>query len=491
MVTGSVAVAAPAAVAVTVTTYVPGVVPLPPPAGEAPLLPHPTRALVNAKRHASIASITGHLRLFARMPSSSTHPKKPAPASSTRPAVREGSTTAPDVGAVVETVSVAAPLPPPATVTGLVEPKLMEGTSVAPCGADVTTAVSETLPVNPPVPVTVTMSLALPPGTTETAEVVGARFKMGGALIVSAIVVDDVILPAVPVIVTVALPMVAALPTVNISPLAPVVGLVPKLAVTPLGNPDAARVTLLVNPLAPVTVMVSEAVFPCITESAGIAAASVKLGAALTLSAIVVEALRLPEVPVIVTVTVPAVAELPAVSVNTLDPDVGLVPKLAVTPLGRPVATRDTLPVKPLAPETVIVSVALLPCVTDKAGAMGASVKLGAALTVRLIVVEALKVPDVPLIVTVTVPVIAVLPAVNVIPLDPVVGLVAKFAVTPLGKPVAPKVTPPVNPLAPVTVIVSVALLPRVTDKADAVGARVKLGTALTVKLCGTWGAFG
>ena len=103
---------------------------------------------------------------------------------------------------------------------------------------------------------------------------------------------------------------------------------------------------------------------------------------------------------------------------------------------------------------------ALLPCATESVDAVGASVKLGGRLTVSAIVVDAVRLPEVPVIVTVATPVVAVLLAVNVIPLDPVVGLVAKFAVTPLGKPVAASVTLPVNPLAPVKVTISLAVLP-------------------------------
>lgn len=65
--------------------------------------------------------------------------------------------------------------------------------------------------------------------------------------------------------------------------------------------------------------------------------------------------------PVIVTVTgPPVVAEPLAVSVSTLDPDVELGAKAAVTPLGRPVAVSDTAPVKPPISVTVMVSVLLL-----------------------------------------------------------------------------------------------------------------------------------
>jgi len=75
----------------------------------------------------------------------------------------------------------------------------------------------------------------------------------------------------------------------------------------------------------------------------------------------VVDAVSAPEVPVIVIVAGPLVAVLPAVNVSTLELVVGLVAKLAVTPVGRPVAARVTLPIKPFAPVTVMVSVAVPP----------------------------------------------------------------------------------------------------------------------------------
>lgn len=75
----------------------------------------------------------------------------------------------------------------------------------------------------------------------------------------------------------------------------------------------------------------------------------------------VVVAVRVPEVPVIVTVDVPAVAELLAVSVSTLEvvEDAGL--NEAVTPLGMPEAVNETLPANGLTSVTEIVSVPLAP----------------------------------------------------------------------------------------------------------------------------------
>ncbi len=79
--------------------------------------------------------------------------------------------------------------------------------------------------------------------------------------------------------------------------------------------------------------------------------------AALMVSEMVVVCVSVPDVPVIVTVAVPVVAVELAVKVTTLVEVVGFVPKLAVTPLGRPEAESVTDPVNP--PEGVTVTVLL------------------------------------------------------------------------------------------------------------------------------------
>lgn len=85
----------------------------------------------------------------------------------------------------------------------------------------------------------------------------------------------------------------------------------------------------------------------------------------------------MPEVPVIVTVEVPVVAVALAVKVTELVDVVGLVPKLAVTPEGRPEADRVTLPVNPPEGVTVMVLLPLLPCVTVTLEGDADKVKLG------------------------------------------------------------------------------------------------------------------
>ena len=129
--------------------------------------------------------------------------------------------------------------------------------------------------------------------------------------------------------------------------------------------------------LVEVTVAEDSAVQVPLTEIYGTIAVEVQL-LALTVSATVVLAVVLPLVPVTVTVTgPPVVAVLLAVSVRTLEvvEDVGL--HEAVTPLGIPVAVNVTLPVNPFSGVTVMVSVAVLPCVTESEEAESYSVKLG------------------------------------------------------------------------------------------------------------------
>jgi hypothetical protein len=72
-------------------------------------------------------------------------------------------------------------------------------------------------------------------------------------------------------------------------------------------------------------------------------------------------------------------------------------------------------------------------------------VKVG-AWTPKLIVVVAVRLPDVPVTVSTLVPTLAALSAVNVKLLDPVVGFGEKDTVTPDGKPDMDRFTLPVNP---------------------------------------------
>jgi hypothetical protein len=158
---------------------------------------------------------------------------------------------------------------------------------------------------------------------------------------------------------------------------------------------------------------------------------------------------RLPEVPVMVTVAVPVVAVLLAVRVKLLLAVAGFGLNDAVTPLGRPEADRLTLPPKPFCAVMVTVLVPFAPCVIVRLLGEAESVKLGGggAFTVRETGAVLVRLPEVPVMVTVAVPVVAVLLAVSVKVLLAVAGFGLNDAVTPLGRPEADRLTLPLKPL--------------------------------------------
>lgn len=132
-------------------------------------------------------------------------------------------------------------------------------------------------------------------------------------------------------------------------------------AVTPLGMPVAARVTLPVKPPVGLTVIVLVLLPPSATFRAAGFAESVKPGTVTVRLIVAVSGARVPEVPVMVTVAGPGVAELLAVTVRVLVVVAGFVLNAAVTPVGKPEAAKVTLPVNPFVGFTVIVLGILLP----------------------------------------------------------------------------------------------------------------------------------
>ena len=157
--------------------------------------------------------------------------------------------------------------------------------------------------------------------------------------------------------------MVAVLLAVNVTVLLVVVLPGLKDAVTPLGRPEADKLTLPLKPFIGLTVMVLVPVPPWVTDTLVGEAESEKFGtaAAFTVSVMVVVWVKLPDVPVMVTVDVPVVAVALAVNVKLLLPVVLAGLKLAVTPAGNPEADKLTLPLKPLLGFTVMVLLAVLP----------------------------------------------------------------------------------------------------------------------------------
>jgi hypothetical protein len=88
------------------------------------------------------------------------------------------------------------------------------------------------------------------------------------------------------------------------------------------------------------------------------------------------------------------------------------------------------------------------------------------------------SVPLVPVTVTVAAPRVAVLDAVKVRELVPVVEAGLNAAVTPAGNPLAVKATLPVKPPLGATVIVLLAADPRVIEAAAGLAEMVKFGVA-------------
>lgn len=150
--------------------------------------------------------------------------------------------------------------------------------------------------------------------------------------------------------------------------------MVPKVAVTPVGIPDAASVTLPVKVPVSCTVIVSVPLAFCAIDSADADGVSVKPDAEGTMREIVVvTGASVPEVPVMVIGYVPGAVVAATANVTTLEvaDEVGL--NEAVTPVGMPVAANETLPVNGLTSVTVIVSVPLAPRATVRVEAEGAS----------------------------------------------------------------------------------------------------------------------
>ena len=176
-------------------------------------------------------------------------------------------------------------------------------------------------------------------------------------------------LPDVPVTVTVTVPVVAVLLAVSVSVLllaVPLLGVLVGLneAVTPLGRPEADKLTLLLKPFCGLTVMLLVLVVPCDIVMLLGDAEREKFGGAFTVRETVVLLVKLPDVPVTVTVTVPVVAVLLAVSVKVLVLAVLVGLNEAVTPLGRPEADKLTLLLKPFSGVTVIVLAPVAPWTT-------------------------------------------------------------------------------------------------------------------------------
>ena len=177
----------------------------------------------------------------------------------------------------------------------------------------------------------------------------------------------------------------------------------------------------------------------------------------------------------IVIVNVPTLALLLVANDSVLELIVGLGLNEALMPLRRPEAENVTPPLKPSDGMTLIVAEPVAPRLMLRLVGKAASVKFGAAVTVRETVVELLRLPLTPLIVTVKVPGAADVFAVKVARLVLVALLGLNDTVTPAGSPEADKLTLPLKPFCGITPIVELLLLPGTTLKLFGAAERLKL----------------
>jgi hypothetical protein len=227
-----------------------------------------------------------------------------------------------------------------------------------------------------------------------------------------------------------------------------------KDAVTPRGRPEADKLTLPAKPFCGVIVIVDMTFALRARLNEFGEAKRAKSGAGVTVRETVVTCDKLPDVPVMNTATVPSAAAPLAVSVSVLE--VVVLPGLnvAVTPLGRPEAERLTLLLKPFSGVTEMVLVPFVPWATLRLLGEAESAKSPVGFTVRITVALLLRLPEVPVMVTVKGPVAAVPVADRVKRLEVVAGFVSKLALTPFGRPDAVKFTLPTNPFKGLMVMV-------------------------------------
>lgn len=134
-----------------------------------------------------------------------------------------------------------------------------------------------TVPVNPFWGVMVSALVPSAPGCTLSAVGETASENVGAARTVSAIATWLLRAPDVPVIVMLDVPAAAALAALMVAILLPPLT-APKVAVTPVGRPDALNTTVPAKPFSLTIATVLVPLAPAVTLKAEGAAASVKLG---------------------------------------------------------------------------------------------------------------------------------------------------------------------------------------------------------------------
>jgi hypothetical protein len=186
----------------------------------------------------------------------------------------------------------------------------------------------------------------------------------------------------------------AVLLTVNVRVELPLpgaaIGLGLKLAVTPVGRPAAESDTAELKPLLTAVEIVVLPELPCVTDSPGGDAVTVKSGAVagLTDRATVVVWVVPPPLAVTVTIEVPVVAVVLDEKVSVELPLPGAVMeaglKLAATPVGNPDTDNEIAELKPPLALVEMVVAAKFPCVKESAAGEAAKLKSGVVLGLKM-----------------------------------------------------------------------------------------------------------
>lgn len=239
-----------------------------------------------------------------------------------------------------------------------------------------------------------------------------------------------------------------------------------KLAVVPAGRPLALRAMLCAVPLVTAVVTVAVPLPPsAMLRPVGLTLREKSLATAVTVSVNVVLWLVLAPAPVMVTVNVPVGVEPPVLVVMVDEAPaltvLGL--KLAVAPLGRPLALSEIVCAAPLVTAVMMVAAPVAPWATVRLVGFTVTEKsFAAAGTVSVRVVLCVVLAPLPVMVTLYVPAGVAVPAVIVSMDDApaVIVLGLKPAVAPVGKPVAVSVTLCAEPLVTALLTVAEPLLP-------------------------------
>ena len=330
-----------------------------------------------------------------------------------------------------------------------------------------------------------TVVLTDSPCTAEPEVGLTEMLKSGAAVTVSWKVVLCVFPPPVPVRVMVYVPMgvVAAVEIVRVevNDGVPEDGL--KVAVTPVGRPDADRVTTSLKPSIDEMETVAVVDSPCVMESEVGLTEMLKsgTGAATTVSRYVQLCVFPPPLPVIFTVYlrtgVVVAADIVSLDVKSGVPETGV--KVAVTPAGRPEADKLTVLVKSSLARTDTVALTDSPCTAEPEVGLTEMLKSGAAVTVSWKVVVCVFPPPVPVIVILYVPA-GVVVTVKIVRAELKSGTPedgSKVAVAPAGRPEAERLTRSLNPPIAVTDTIAPTQTPCTTSAELGVTEMLKSGT--------------